>query len=104
MYKLTNSTLIIRILDGAYIPDSADNSDREEYLSWLAKGNTPEPADPAPSKRPADIAARLAQIDAESVRPLRAKVAGTDTAEDDDKLKALDAEAKSLRLELSALK
>ena len=51
-YKLVKDTtqgepsnLIIRLLDDAYIPKDEANTDYQEYLEWLAKGNTPEPAD-----------------------------------------------------------
>lgn len=30
---------------GAYVPFQSNNSDYQEYLKWLAKGNTPQPAD-----------------------------------------------------------
>ena len=43
---------------------------------------------------------RLAEIDKESVRPLRAIAAGTQTKEDTDKLTKLEAEAKALREKL----
>lgn len=55
------------------------------------------------AQRRTEILARLDQIDAESVRPLRAHIAGSATSADDDKLKSLDAEAETLRKELAAL-
>ena len=43
MYKLINkSEMIIRTTDGANIPPDLGNRDYQEYLKWLAEGNTPE--------------------------------------------------------------
>ena len=56
MYQLTTSTSIIRLSDGAFIPNDPGNRDYREYLEYLAAGNTPEPA-PAPPPPPPSYAA-----------------------------------------------
>ena len=52
MYKLLKNpfinqelNVIQRIVDGACIPFDEDNRDYQEYLKWVAAGNTPLPAE-----------------------------------------------------------
>jgi len=46
MYKLTTSpNQVLRVADNAYIPFDLANTDYQAYLTWVAEGNTPLPAD-----------------------------------------------------------
>jgi len=59
---------VIRLKDGASIPECLDNMDWREYLAWVAKGNTP-----APAETPEEIAERQASEakEAQMVQTLR---------------------------------
>ena len=51
MYKLQPDTYrgpaqcLVRLSDNASIPFDPANTDYQEYLKWVAAGNTPLPAD-----------------------------------------------------------
>ena len=48
MYKLTDTTTIIRLADSASIPNDPANTDYAEYLEWVEAGNTATAADAIP--------------------------------------------------------
>jgi hypothetical protein len=43
---------LIMVNDGviSFVPMSEDNTDYQQYLAWLAEGNTPEPWQPEENK------------------------------------------------------
>jgi hypothetical protein len=44
VYQLIRTSGVIRLSDGASIPQDQGNRDWREYLDWVAAGNTPLPA------------------------------------------------------------
>jgi len=44
VHPRTQETSVVRN-DGVGIPFDPDNTDYQEYLEWVAEGNTPEPAE-----------------------------------------------------------
>ena len=43
--SINDAPVAVKRSDGWQIPINPDNSDYREYLLWLDKGNTPEPAE-----------------------------------------------------------
>ncbi len=37
--------MVLRLADNAFIPFDPDNTDYQQYLKWVAEGNTPLPAE-----------------------------------------------------------
>jgi len=52
MYQLTSNDTIIRLSDGAFIPQAPGNRDYADFLAWEAEGNTPLPAPAPPAPAP----------------------------------------------------
>jgi hypothetical protein len=50
-YQLTQSDIVIRTADQAFIPNDPANRDRAEYDKWLADGGVPDPYVPPPTKK-----------------------------------------------------
>lgn len=45
MYQIAqtlSSEMIVRVADNAWIPPDPANSDYQQYLAWVAEGNTAE--------------------------------------------------------------
>ena len=45
LFEGQEAQVVKRLSDNAFIPFDPANTDYQEYLKWLAEGNTPLPAD-----------------------------------------------------------
>jgi hypothetical protein len=107
--------LVLEVTDvdpaGRFTPDYAGlfiPCPEEARSGWVYDGEAFSPPPSSTSEetalmRKAVILARLSEIDAASVRPLRAIAQGEDVQADHDRLAALDGEAAGLRAELAGL-
>jgi hypothetical protein len=84
-----------------------DKKETMKPLGALPEGATLEEPPMTPEEiteqRRSEILSRLSAIDSDSARPLRAIATGSSTEYDTEKLATLDAEAATLRAELSTL-
>jgi hypothetical protein len=62
MYKLTQTSSIIRLNDNAIIPDDPANVDWQTYQGWLAQNNVPEPYVPPSPVVPVSVTMRQARL------------------------------------------
>lgn len=62
MYRKTQTEMIQRLSDNAFIPTDSANSDYQEYLKWLEAGNQPEPYIEPPKPIPSTVTMRQARI------------------------------------------
>lgn len=74
-FKLTLSNVIQRLDDGVFIPIDPANREYRQYLDWLALGNTPTPADPAPppDTRRAEVLQACQDVIDDATLPLKVK-------------------------------
>lgn len=57
-YRLTDTDVVVRNADNAWIPNDPANRDRQDYQSWLAAGGVPDPYVPPPPPVPEIISDR----------------------------------------------
>ena len=43
--EVVKAQCVLRVADNTFIPFDEANTDYQEYLEWVAEGNTPEAAD-----------------------------------------------------------
>lgn len=70
---------------------------------WYLTGYCPDKPEPSKEEQIADLKSQLNALDEKSIRSVRAKIAGTATAEDDKFLAQLEEQAETLRQQIKDL-
>jgi hypothetical protein len=106
VYTRANGNFIVESDEGAQSVVTPTDENYQEILDFVAKNPESVSVYDAEADRQEhiqNINHRLAEIDREAIRPMRAALAGTSTLFDTDKLADLEAEADKLREELRGL-
>jgi len=88
MYLINQNNQIIREADGASIPADKNNRDYQEYLVWVAAGNTAEQVDNTELTTAQQRAIALAALDPLICQIQRYTLLGKDASVAQAKLKA----------------
>ena len=103
-FVITNNGYPYHVIPGDSLFSKVIEFAEENSTQVSSELEIPPPSDKdLDKKRILEIQARLAEIDIESARPLRALAAGSGTDFDREKLSKLDAEVRTLRKERAFL-
>lgn len=61
-YQLRPDGLVVRLADGAFIPEDPRNADRQRFEAWVAEGNVPSAPPAVPVNPIALVNARVEEV------------------------------------------
>ncbi len=76
-YQLTRNDIVIRVADGAQIPNDPMNADRQAYASWISSGGVADRYIP-PEPQPRTVSAQelMAQFTSDDAAKIQAAIGG----------------------------